>query len=110
SVQRLGLRFVPVRLPLLRETAEQTCASLDLAARHDDSQRVEWLAEKLSRYGLDAWLLGPWLGSVTPRSQDLSRILGVQVGETLSDVGEAAGVRTSACIERLLARVGAVRQ
>lgn len=110
QVQRLGVRFVPVRVPMLLETSEETCGSLDLAARHDATDRLEWLAEKLSRHGLDAWLFGPWLGTTSPRSQDLSRMLGVQVGETLSDVGEAAGVRTSASIEQLLARVGAVRE
>ncbi len=110
TVQRLGLRFIPVRVPMLRETAEQSSGSADLAARHDASERVEWLIEKLGRHGLDAWLLGPWLGTVTPRSQDVSHALGVPVGEALSDVGEAAGMRTSAAIERLLAQAGVERQ
>src|SRR5690606_5831034 len=74
QVQRLGVRFVPVRVPMLLETSEETCGSLDLAARHDATDRLEWLAEKLSRHGLDAWLFGPWLGTTSPRSQDLSRM------------------------------------
>ncbi|MCA9631095.1 MAG: hypothetical protein KC766_25700 [Myxococcales bacterium] len=102
-------RFVPIRLPVLRQLAEQSCCAADLAASHDTAERVDWLAEKLSRHGVDGWLLGPWLGLRQPASVAIEAQLGIPVGETLSDVGDAAGSRLGRALEAFLDTLGVER-
>ncbi|MCA9642116.1 MAG: FAD-dependent oxidoreductase [Myxococcales bacterium] len=109
EVKELGIRFQPVRLPVLRERFEERCGGADLAAAHDEGARVDWLAEKLSRHGVGGWLLGPWLGLQRPATPAIEAQLGIPVGETLSDVGDAAGSRLARALERFLEALGVER-
>ncbi|MBX3184361.1 MAG: FAD-dependent oxidoreductase [Polyangiaceae bacterium] len=104
ALSRLGVRFDPVEVSVLRFRAEEVAPSRDLAAAHDAEERARWLAERLRPRAAEAWLFGPWLGLDTPASEVLSEALGVPVGETLSDVGQAAGARLGAALARLARR------
>lgn len=105
------LRFVPADIPVLRYDDERRIPDGDLAARHDEQDRLEWLAERL-RGALEAGkkrgvevsgvLLGPWLGARSPRADALSMRAGVAVGEALAGVGSPAGLRFDAARDRLL--------
>jgi glycerol-3-phosphate dehydrogenase subunit B len=105
-------RFIAVDLPILRFDEEHRIPDGDLASRHDDEMRLGWLAARL-RDGLGrrrqagAVLLGPWLGSVAPRAQALSKAIGVPVGEVLAGAGSPAGLRFEAARDRLLGEIGA---
>ncbi|MEZ4373453.1 MAG: FAD-dependent oxidoreductase [Polyangiaceae bacterium] len=109
EVKELQIRFLPIRLPVLRERFEERCSGAELAGVHDDSSRVEWLTEKLSRHGVEGWLLGPWLGLEHPATPSIEGRLGIPVGETLSDVGDAAGGRLARALERFLDVLGVKR-
>lgn len=108
--QQAGLRFLPVDLPVLRFTEEARIADADLAMRHDEPARLEWLAERL-REGVRAArgstsisgvLLGSWLGTKQERATELSSRVGVPVGEVLVGVGSSAGLRFETARTRLL--------
>jgi glycerol-3-phosphate dehydrogenase subunit B len=109
AVER-GLRFEPVRVEALRFADETWMPDADLAERHDDPERVRWLAERLraspSLSGKSAILIEPWLGLRTSAAPELSRELGVQVGEPLSAPGGIAGHRFEVARDALLARCG----
>jgi glycerol-3-phosphate dehydrogenase subunit B len=106
-----GLRFAAADVPILRFDEERRIADGDLAARHDDEARLEWLAARLRegiadarRRGEEAGavLLGPWLGARAPRAEALSELAGVPVGEALMGAGSPAGLRFDASRDRLL--------
>jgi len=106
-----GLVFDPVRAKLLKLRREDQIAPAELAARHDEPERRAWLCQRLREMmdaagGADAVLLGPWLGADASCAEQLSAELGVAVGETLSGVGSAAGMRFEGARERLLASLG----
>ncbi len=110
-----GLRFHAAEAALLRHKGERGIGELDLAARHDEGDRLDWLAARLREAlvreaprGVDAAavLLGPWLGLAAPRAEALSARLGLSVGEALGGVGSAAGLRFEAARDRLLASLG----
>lgn len=109
EVAAAKVRFLPVRLPVLRHRSEELCCGADLAASHDVPERVDWLTEKLSRHGVDGWLLGPWLGLERAATPSIEARLGIPVGETLSDVGDAAGSRLGRGLERFLDALGVKR-
>jgi glycerol-3-phosphate dehydrogenase subunit B len=107
-----GLHFEPVDLPVLRYDIERRIADGDLAARHDDEARLDWLAERVREHAdrarrggrpVAAVLLGPWLGASAPRATALSEQTGVSIGEALAGAGSPAGLRFEAARDRLFA-------
>jgi glycerol-3-phosphate dehydrogenase subunit B len=113
------LRFDAVEATVLRFGGERRVAAAELAARHDEPARLDWLAERLREaLGLerkagrrvDAILLGAWLGAEAPRAAALSEVVGVPVGEILSGVGSAAGHRFEAARDRMLVALGVQRE
>lgn len=110
-----GLRFLAVDAPALRFDDERRIADGDLAARHDDPARLEWLAERLRQTlaragGAGAVLLGPWLGARVQRAEALSALVGVPVGEALVGAGSPAGLRFEAARDALLKVIGAAQR
>jgi glycerol-3-phosphate dehydrogenase subunit B len=112
SARACNLSFVPMDAALLRYHGEERLSDMDLAARHDDEQRLGWLAQRLreaiARTAIHpaAVVLGPWLGASTPRASALGRAIGVRIGEALSGVGGPAGMRFVYARDRLLAAAG----
>ena len=113
------LRFEAVTATMLRLVGEERVVSAELAARHDQPARLEWLAERLretlglerqAERRVDAVLLGPWLGAEAPRAAALAEKLGVPVGEILSGVGSAPGQRFEAARDRMLGARGVQRE
>jgi glycerol-3-phosphate dehydrogenase subunit B len=105
------IAFEAVDAALLEHVGEDRVAAAELAARHDSAERRAWLSDRLrelcARHGrVDAVLLGPWLGAAEPRAQEISHRAGVRVGEVLSGVGGAAGLRFEAARARMLSAVG----
>jgi glycerol-3-phosphate dehydrogenase subunit B len=108
-----GLDFQLVRAEVLRLADEAWFPDADLAARHDDPERVRWLAAQL-RGAPDlkdkrAIMMGPWLGLRTNVAEQLSRELEIPVGEPLSIPGGVAGLRFEHARDALLARSGIER-
>lgn len=107
------LRFEAIDADVLRFSEEAFFSDEELAARHD-AERMAWLAERLRASaglsGKSAVLLGPWLGVDTRASSTLSEALGIPVGETLSAMGGAAGIRFERARDRLLATLDVVAQ
>jgi glycerol-3-phosphate dehydrogenase subunit B len=110
-----AIRFVAVDAPILRFVDEARIADADLAARHDEAARLEWLGERLREavvasegrgVRVGGVLLGPWLGVEAPRAQDLSVRAGLPVGEALMGVGSPAGHRFASARDRLLGALG----
>jgi glycerol-3-phosphate dehydrogenase subunit B len=109
------LRFEAIDAQLFKLAGEERIASPDLAARHDEPARLGWLLERLremlGRAGrADAVLMGPWLGLARPAAPELSRALGLPVGEILGAVGGPAGLRFEAARDRMLASMGVTRE
>ena len=109
------LRFVAIDAPILRFVDEARIGDVDLAARHDDAARLDWLGERLRDAVLAAAgggvraggvLLGPWLGARSPRAEHLSARSGLPVGEALMGVGSPAGHRFTSARDRLLESLG----
>jgi glycerol-3-phosphate dehydrogenase subunit B len=108
-----GLRFEPARLEVLRFVDEKSIPDVDLAARHDDPERVKWLAARLAEWPelatKSALVMGPWLGLRTNAAQELTRLLSLRVGEPLSTPGGVAGLRFELARDALLDRSGVRR-
>ena len=106
-----GLRFEAIDAPVLRFDDERRLADADLAARHDDAARLEWLGAGLRRAlaqagGAVAVLLGPWLGARACRAEALAAAVGLPVGEALAGAGSPAGLRFEAARDALLGAIG----
>ena len=105
-----GLRFEPVKVEVLRLADETSIPDSNLAARHDDPERVRWLGARLREWpglaGKSALVMGPWLGLRSDVAQELSRELGVRVGEPLSGPGGVAGLRFEHARDALVAKSG----
>jgi anaerobic glycerol-3-phosphate dehydrogenase len=88
-------RFEAVPVAGLKSGSERRIAPFDLAALHDQPERVDFLATALAsvRAQPDAWLLGPWLGIEREVAAELAQRLAVPVGEAASQPGGAAGAR-----------------
>jgi glycerol-3-phosphate dehydrogenase subunit B len=110
---RTQTRFSAVSLRMLRTGHERRIAPYDLAALHDDPARCSALAEalKAASAGVDAWLLGPWLGLEPETVRNLRALCSLPLGESTSLMGGAAGARFERARDRLLAARGVdVRQ
>ncbi|MBW2454975.1 MAG: FAD-dependent oxidoreductase [Deltaproteobacteria bacterium] len=117
-----GIQFEAMDAKVLKHVGEDRIASAELASRHDEPARRGWLAERLreslrratgaqgqdspARRPFDAVLIGPWLGADKPIASWLAEQLGVPVGETVSGVGCAAGMRFESARLALLSSLG----
>jgi len=108
-----GLRFEPIAVEALRRTDEELIPLVDLAARHDDPERIAWLHDRLRESsGLResrAVVMGPWLGLGLGVASELTRRLGKPVGEPLSEPGGASGLRFERARDALLSKMGVER-
>jgi len=114
--QSRGLSFEPLDAKVLKHVGEDRIAAAELASRHDDPARRAWLVDRLgealARAGggaerpFAALLTGPWLGTDKPMAAWLSERLGLSVGETVSGVGCAAGMRFESARLALLSSLG----
>jgi glycerol-3-phosphate dehydrogenase subunit B len=104
--------FYEARVRALQGGFERRISGYDFAALHDTPERSQALLAALQVSGIkpDAWLFGPWLGIQRALAEELSRALGVPVGETTSALGGAAGARFEAARDRLLARAADVER
>lgn len=112
---KTSLTFEPIDADVLRFVEEARFPDGDLAARHDDSSRLGWLAlrlrEAIARASslksepVVAVLVGSWLGAARARAAELSTLVGVPVGEALVGVGSAAGLRFEFGRRELLTRL-----
>ncbi|HET7538377.1 MAG TPA: hypothetical protein VFK05_00850 [Polyangiaceae bacterium] len=107
-----GTRFFAAPLPVLAKGFERRISGYDFAALHDAPERAQALHAALaaSAVAAEAWLFGPWLGIERPLADELSRALGVPVGETTSAPGGAAGARFERARDRLLMRIAEVER
>lgn len=97
--QARGLAFTAVEADVLRYDDERRIPDADLAMRHDEPARLEWLEAQLrdavarAGAGVAALLLGPWLGIASPRAATLSAALEIAVGEACIPTAATAGLR-----------------
>jgi glycerol-3-phosphate dehydrogenase subunit B len=100
--------FEAVEIPALRRGAERRISPYDFAALHDHPERSGWLAGLLrdASRGVDAWLLGSWLGLEPGVPARVREIAGLPVGEVTSPLGGPAGARFDAASRRLFAETG----
>jgi glycerol-3-phosphate dehydrogenase subunit B len=110
--RRTQTQFFEARVNALRNGFERRISGYDFAALHDAPERSRSLISALrsSAVTADAWLFGPWLGVARPLAGELTRALGVPVGETMSGLGGVAGARFENARDRLLARVADVER
>jgi glycerol-3-phosphate dehydrogenase subunit B len=110
--RRTGTEFVAVAVDALRQGAERRISPYDFALLHDHPERLSWLAGLLrgAAAGVDAWLLGPWLGSDISVAARLRAELNVPLGEASSAPGGAAGARFDRARDRVLAAAGVTRR
>jgi hypothetical protein len=109
---RRGLRFEAIAVEALLRSDEELLPLADLAARHDEPERVAWLADCLRGAPLaaaSAVVMGPWLGLRTGVASDLSRAVGKPIGEPLSLPGEVSGLRFDRARDALFAELGVER-
>lgn len=106
SRTKSDFRVVPVAAT--RAAHERSIAPYDFAHLHDEAERIDWLAERLRTHSrdVDAWLLGPWLGTTSSVPAQLRARLRVPIGETTSAPGGAAGARFEHARDVLFAQMG----
>jgi glycerol-3-phosphate dehydrogenase subunit B len=105
-----GRSFVELDAVVARHVDERVLPAADFAARHDDPERLAWLAERL-REGLTrvdaarpaAVILPPMLGVARSRAAALSALVGVPCGEATGLPGGPSGLRFEAARDRALA-------
>ncbi len=110
-----GKGYRSLETTLLRHTDESRLPDVDFAARHDDPNRLGWLAERLregmartsSRFA--AIVLPPMLGVDRACADALSQRVGLPCGEAVGVPGGPAGLRFERARDRALSSVGAIR-
>ncbi len=106
-----GDGFAVLEASALRHADERVLPDADVAARHDDEERVGWLAERLraalarSSERVAALVLPPFLGVEHARAPLLSRLVGLPCGEALGLPGGPSGLRFEHARNRALAAV-----
>jgi glycerol-3-phosphate dehydrogenase subunit B len=106
-----SVTFVALDAQLNRFKDERVLADAEIAARHDDDTRLDWLADRLrdvlSRNpGFVGVILPPWLGATKSRAEILSAKVGVRCGEAISGLAGPSGARFNAARDRALAKAG----
>jgi len=103
-----GDGFAPLPATVLRHADERRLPAADFAARHDDEDRLAWLAERLrdalGRAGgrFDGLLLPPSLGVEAERARRLSSLVGLPCGEAAALPGGPSGLRFERARDRAL--------
>lgn len=111
-VRTAGSGLVAVPATILRLADERLVPDAEFAARHDDDDRLGWLADRLrsavARTGrsVQALLLPPSLGLAQSRAAELSEQVGVACGEATGLPGGPAGLRFERARDRALAAAG----
>jgi glycine/D-amino acid oxidase-like deaminating enzyme len=111
-VRTAGAGMAPIDATILRLTDERVIPDAEFAARHDEADRLGWLAERLrhalqrAHGGVHALLLPPSLGLERARAEELSRLVGVPCGEATGMPGGPAGLRFERARDRALAAAG----
>ncbi|HXX69236.1 MAG TPA: hypothetical protein VEK07_18770 [Polyangiaceae bacterium] len=107
-----GPSFEALDAVVLRHGGEDVLPDADLAARHDESGRLDWLAHRL-REAMSAaggrWaavVVPPLLGAQRARAHDLSDRVGARCGEAAGLPGGAPGLRFENARDRALAASG----
>ncbi len=106
-----SISFVALDAQLNRFKDERVFADAEIAARHDDDARLDWLADRLREVlsrnpGFVGVILPPWLGAKKSRAEILSAKVGVRCGEAISGLAGPSGARFSAARDRALAKAG----
>jgi hypothetical protein len=107
-----GESFVAIEAIAVRYLDERSLPDADFAARHDDDDRLGWLAERLrealTRGGsaLGALVVPPALGVERPRAAELTRLVGLPCGEAIAMPGGPSGLRFERARDRALAAAG----
>jgi glycerol-3-phosphate dehydrogenase subunit B len=110
-----GKGYRALETSLLRHTDESLLPDVDLAARHDDANRVGWLAERLREALARAearWagvVLPPILGLERACADVLSQRVGLPCGEAVASPGGPAGLRFERARDRALSSAGVVK-
>ncbi len=106
--QSTKTRFEPVSIPPLLDPPEALAPAFDIARLHEAPESVARLADGLASARLkpDAWLLGPWLGTVPGVAERLVGLMGKPCGETTSPPGGPAGARFEASRDALFSSLG----
>jgi hypothetical protein len=107
-----GEALFPLEATMLRHVDERALPDADFAARHDDADRLGWLADRLrealarSRRKTGALLLPPSLGVEHSRAEELSKRVGVPCGEAIGLPGGPPGLRFERARDRALSKAG----
>lgn len=110
-----GPRYQPLDATVMRLSDERVLPDADFAARHDDEDRLGWLAERLrdalshSGRALSALVLPPALGVERARAEALSKRVGMPCGEAIGMPGGPSGLRFERGRDRALSSAGVVR-
>ncbi len=111
-VRTAGAGMAPVDATILRLADERVVPDAEFAARHDDPERLGWLAERLrhalqrAHGGVHALLLPPSLGLERSRAEELSRLVGVPCGEATGMPGGPPGLRFERARDHALSAAG----
>ncbi len=111
-VRTAGAGMTSVDATVLRLGDERVVPDAEFAARHDEPDRLGWLADRLrhalqrAQGGVHALLLPPSLGLERSRAEELSRLVGVPCGEATGMPGGPAGLRFERARDRALAAAG----
>lgn len=103
-----ALTFVGLDVQLTRFREERLLGDIEIAARHDDPARLEWLAERLREVlarnpGFVGVILPAWLGVDRSRADDLSARVGVRCGEAMTGLASSSGARFERARDRAFA-------
>ncbi len=110
ALRARGVSFRAGATSILRHTGEHAMADAELAALHDDAERLGWLAgrlkESLAATSCVAVVLPPWLGVERARAAELSARVGAPCGEAMGAPGGPAGLRFERARDRALREAG----
>jgi glycerol-3-phosphate dehydrogenase subunit B len=103
-----SISFVALDASLNRFKDERILADAEIAARHDDDARLEWLGERLREAlarnpGFVGVILPPWLGVKSSRAESLSKKVGIRCGEAVSGLAGPSGSRFRSARDRAFA-------
>jgi glycerol-3-phosphate dehydrogenase subunit B len=107
-----GNRYVALSATVLRFADERFLPDTDFASRHDEDERLGWLADRLreavSREGgpFCALVVPPALGVQRARAQALSAKVGLPCGEAIGMPGGPPGLRFECARRRALTEGG----
>jgi hypothetical protein len=110
-----GSLYDPIDATVMRHAGERIFPDADFAARHDDEDRLGWLADRLreamagSGRTFSALVLPPALGVERARAGALSKRLGLPCGEAVGSPGGPSGLRFERARDRALASAGVAR-